>query len=414
MSTIPEPRPTYDTPPTQNLVAPNRFFWIALPYAIYIGFTTNGTVSLLLRRAGMPVDHVANAIALLGIPSSIYFLWSPLADIWTSRRVWHLLSTVASAAALAVGCLLLEHSPQLAVWTFFAGLIFCMLISAAFGGLMASMIAPEGRTRASAWVQASNLGGGAIGPGIILYLALHLRLYLWVPLATLLLLLPAVLVLSLREPPHRPSPGFREHLRRVGHELRDTCLTSKNFFGLLLLLLPPGAGALIGLLPAISPDYNVSGSAVVWINGIGGGSLLALGCLAGILLPRFDRRVAYALSGTVNALPAFYLAFARPSYQVYMVGTIVYLFAIGITCTLSMDLMLDIVGAVGHSGSLRFSILSSLSYVPTAYMTWLEGRAATTYGFRGVPALEAISSLVDLPLIALWLWYRRRERPDTA
>ena len=404
-----ETDPDLDSPPSHNLVAPNRFLWIVLPYAIYIGFTTNGAVSLLLRRVGMPVDQVANAIALLGIPSSIYFLWSPLADLWISRRVWHFLATVGSGAALAFGSFALYRNPQLAVWIFFFGMIFCMLISSAYGGLIAAMLTPGSRTRAAAWAQASNLGGGAIGPGIILYLALHYRVAIWGPAAALLLIIPGLTVLFLREPPRHASPSFSAHLKRVGHELRETCLTSKNFFGLLLLLAPPGAGALIGLLPAISPDYGVAGSSVVWINGIGGGLLMAVGCLAGGWVPRFDRRVAYGLAGALNAIPAFYLVFASPTYRVYMVGTVVYLFTIGFTSTLSMDLVLDVVGAVGKSGSLRYSILTSCSYIPIAYMTWIEGRADKIWGFRAVPATEAISALFDLPLILIWIFWKRRK-----
>jgi PAT family beta-lactamase induction signal transducer AmpG len=414
LTTEVRPAADLDAPPSRNLAAPNLFFWIVLPYAAYMGFTTNGGLSLLLRQVGLSVEQVANAIALLGIPSTIYFLWSPLADVWMSRRAWYLAATLGSAGALAVGSLLLYRDPQLAVWVYFFGLVFCMLISSAYGGLIAAMLAPASRTRAAAWAQASNLGGGAIGPGLILYLALHLKPSLWVPLATLILALPGLVVLTLREPARQPSASFGAHLRRVGHELKATCLTSKNFFGLILLLAPPGAGALIGLLPAISPDYGVAGSSVVWINGVGGGSLMALGCLAGGWVPRFDRRVAYGLAGALNAIPAFYIAFAPATYRVYMVGTVVYLFTIGFTSTLSMDLVLDVVGAVGKSGSLRYSILSAFSYVPIAYMTWIEGRAARSYGFRAVPMVEALSALFDLPLIVLWIVWRRRRRADVA
>lgn len=416
MSTLPTPEAELcaDAPPSKNLAAPHRFFWIVLPYAIYIGFTTNGGVSLLLRRAGMPVDHVANAIALLGIPSTVYFLWSPLADMWIPRRAWHLLASLGSAAALALGSFALYRDPKIAVVCYFLGLIFCMLVSSAYGGLMAAMVAPESRTRAAAWAQASNLGGGAIGPGIVLYLALHYRPAVWIPLSAILLVAPGLTVLFLREPKRRVSPGFSVHLRRVGQELRDTCLKPKNFFGLLLLVAPPGAGALIGLLPAISPDYHVAGRSVVWINGIGGGTLMAIGCLFAGWLPRiFDRRVAYGLSGALVAIPAFYLAFAPAANGAYILGTVVYLFAIGITCTYSMDLVLDIVGAVGESGSLRYSILSALSYVPIAYMTWIEGLASRAHGFRAVPTVEAISALFDLPLIVLWVLWRRKRRLST-
>ena len=396
-------------PPERNLARPGSFFWVVLPYAVYMGFVTNGGVSFLLREVGMPIDQMANAIALLGIPSSIYFLWSPLADIWMPRRGWHLLSTIGSAAALAIGAIELYRNPHYAVWLFFIGLVFCMMISSAYGGLIASMLTPGSRTRAAAWAQASNLGGGAIGPGLILWLALHFRASVWAPLAALLVILPGLTVLFLKEPRRQASPGFAAHLRQVGYELKQTCLTPKNAFGLLLLLAPPGAGALIGLLPFIAQDYHVPGSSVVWINGIGGGSLMAIGCLAGGLVPaRLDRRLAYALAGALNAAPALFLALAPATYNVYMAGTVVYLFTIGFTSTVCLGLVLDVVGSVGKSGSLRFSILMSLSYIPIAYISAIDARVSRSHGFRAFPMVEAISSLFDLPLILLWIWWRRR------
>jgi PAT family beta-lactamase induction signal transducer AmpG len=409
----PAPDPSY-RPPDHNRTAPHRFFWIALPYAIYIGFVTNGGVSYLLRRAGMPATHVANAVALLGIPSALYFLWSPLADLALPRRWWHLLATVCTALALTSGSLLLPHHSEAAVWLYFAGLIFCMLISSAYGGLIASMIAPPSRNRTSAWTQASNLGGGALGPGLILFLALHTPPAVWTVAAALLVLLPGLAVLGLREPVRPRGPGLVSHWRTVGRELRLTCLTPKNAFSLVLLLAPPGAGALIGLLPAIAVDYRVSGNSVVWINGIGGGLLMALGCLLGGWLPaRLDRRIAYALTGAVVALPAFFLALAPPTPRTYLAGTVLYLIAIGSTSTVCMSLVLDIVGAVGHGGSLRFSMLMACSYIPISYMSWAEGFAAAHFGgFRTFPMAEAISCLFDLPLVAVWVLSRRRAAPQ--
>ena len=403
--------PQLDRPPARNLAAPHRFLWIVLPYAIYIGFTTNGGASYLMREVGMPADKVANAIALLGIPSSLYFLWSPLADLWLPRKWWHLLMTLGSAASLALGSLLLYRNAQAAVWLFFFGMVFCMLISSSYGGLISAMIAPESRTRTAAWAQASNLGGGAIGPGVILYLALHWKAPAWASVAALLVILPGLTVLLLKEPVRHTKPSFATHWRAVGRELRLTCLTPRNAFGLILLLAPPGAGALIGLLPAIATDYHVNGASVVWINGIGGGLLMAVGCLAGGWVPaKLDRRIAYALAGALNAGPAFYLALAPATHDAYMVGTVVYLFTIGFTSTVCMGLVLDVVGAVGHSGSLRYSILMACSYVPIAYMSWLEGLAEHHWGFRAFPMVEALSSLFDLPLILVWLLWRPRKQ----
>jgi MFS family permease len=397
--------------PSRNLAAPHRFLWIVLPYAIYIGFTTNGGASYLLRQAGMTVEQIANAVALLGIPSSIYFLWSPLADVWMPRRWWHLTCTLGAAGELAIGSFVLYRNAHAAVWIYFFGMVFCMQISSAYGGLISEMVAEKSRTRAAAWAQASNLGGGAIGPGVVLYLALHLRVSLWAPAAAALMILPGLTVLLLKEPKRHAHPGFAAHWRRVGRELRATCVNRTNVLALILLLAPPGAGALIGLLPALAPDYHVSGESVVWINGIGGGLLMALGCLAGGWVPaRIDRRVAYAVAGAVVAIPAIFIAFAPANSIAYIAGTVIYLFFIGLTSTLCMGLVLDVVGAVGSSGSLRYSALMALSYVPIAYMTWIEGRAARIWGFRAVPATEAISCLFDLPLLLLWFLWRRDER----
>jgi hypothetical protein len=67
------------------------------------------------------------------------------------------------------------------------------------------------------------------------------------PIAAIVIVAPAMVVLSLEEPPRRKSPSFRAHLRQVAHELRETCLSPKNAFGFLLLL-APGAGALVWLI----------------------------------------------------------------------------------------------------------------------------------------------------------------------
>jgi hypothetical protein len=42
-------------------------------------------------------------------------------------------------------------------------------------------------------------------------------------------------------------------------------------------------------------------------------------------------------------------------------------------------------------------------------MTWIEGRASSAWGFRAVPATEAISALFDLPVILVWIFWKRRQ-----
>jgi len=51
-------------------------------------------------------------------------------------------------------------------------------------------------------------------------------------------------------------------------------------------------GAAQSLLPAVASHYGVGVSGVMWMNGVGGGVMLAVGSLSGALIPGdWDRRL---------------------------------------------------------------------------------------------------------------------------
>ena len=47
-----------------------------------------GVLSYLLREQGVGIGRSSEIIALLILPQTIYFLWSPITDFWIRRRTW--------------------------------------------------------------------------------------------------------------------------------------------------------------------------------------------------------------------------------------------------------------------------------------------------------------------------------------
>jgi hypothetical protein len=69
----------------------------------------------VLRRQGVPVDRIAEIVALASIPNVWYFLYSPVVDLGLHRRTWILLS--ASTAAVFAALAVLSSAGSLAILT---------------------------------------------------------------------------------------------------------------------------------------------------------------------------------------------------------------------------------------------------------------------------------------------------------
>jgi hypothetical protein len=72
---------------------------------------------------------------------------------------------------------------------------------------------------------------------------------------------------------------------QIGKELWAVVRSPVRGWSTLLLLAPGGTGAAQSLLPAIASHYGVGTSGVMWMNGVAGGAMLALGSLTGAVIP---------------------------------------------------------------------------------------------------------------------------------
>jgi hypothetical protein len=248
---------------------------------------------------------------------------------------------------------------------------------------------------------AGQLGGGALGAAVILWLAAR------IPIATVGLCLAAVIALpgflpfTIPEPSPEPSPWFKGRLGQISKEIWAIARSPERRWSTLLLLAPGGTGAAQSLLPAIASHYGMGATGVMWTNGVGGGVMLALGSLCGALIPGdWDRRLTYAWAGLTNALAALVLLTAnRPS--VYLVGTAFYLITEGLCWARSTALMVEIVGVQTRDASTLYSVLNAIVTIPLLYMIKLDGLGFGKFGTHGLLWTDAAANLLMFAVVAV-------------
>ena len=373
---------------------PWLFSLLILPLGIIVGVKAT-PLPFLLAKAGVPVDQIATISSIVNLPGVLLFLWAPLVDIKLRRRTWLAIGIFGAALSVCIYFPLIGPAHVTLMTTLILlGSIPEALIMAGCGGLMVSTLSSFAQAKASAWWQAGFLGGGALGGAAVMWLAVRMPL-LAVGLCTAVLIaLPGFLPFSVPEDSPMTPEWFQGRLRRIGREIWDVLRTPERRWSLVLLVAPGGTGAAMFLLPAIASQYGVGATGVTWINGIGGGGMMALGALCGTLIPGdWDRRLMYAVAGAMNALAAIALLAAnRPS--VYLLGTALYLITNGFCAVWFTALMAEIVGSAARDASTLFTILNSVGSLSVIYMIRLDGVGYHHLGTYGLLWTDAAGSLL--------------------
>src|SRR3984885_12229922 len=266
--------------------APWIFGLMSVPHAVVTGGVTGSLVSYLLRQQGVSPHYIANQRALLLLPGSLFFLWSPVTDFLLRRRTWFLASSAAAALAVMLALEMKSYASRAAVTLLWIASCLILLGSAALGGLVASLMRQDQKTRVGCFLQAGNLAGGALSGGGLLLLASHVSKLTLGVAAAAITLVPALPVLWFDEPPvAKRGKGFGEEMVVMGREFKKTFLRLSALPEVLLLVSPLGSGGAIGILSSIARDYGVSGNQVAWTNGLVGGVLTFAGAIAMALMP---------------------------------------------------------------------------------------------------------------------------------
>lgn len=372
------------------------------------GIVQGGVLGYLLSRQGAGSAVQAHLIGLLSLPTSLYFLWSPITDFFVRRRTWLLGGAVAAAVLMGLSFEQPRLSSSGAVTLAFLAACCSQLVVSSAGGMMGALHSERTRRTASALYQAGAMGFGALSAWVLIYLSARVGREALALTAAALIAGPALAVVAAPRQMHIAGGTFRATIRRVWDEFRITFFRWDALPYVACMTFPMGTGAAIGLLPGIAVQYGVNGDEVAWINGLLGGLLIAAGAGAmSLVRTRIRVPVLYMIVALVNcaSLAIVWLGPVRP--RTYDLGVLLYLFTVGCCYAMFTAVVLEFLGNSGKSGSTRYSIINSLGNIPVLYMLQVDGWGGEHWGGRGLAGAEGIVGAIGAAALLAWLLMRK-------
>jgi PAT family beta-lactamase induction signal transducer AmpG len=355
---------------------------LIIPFGLVTGFISV-TLGYLLGNAGVKAEGVAALVAVSFIPQTWKFLWAPIADLTLTRKHWYALSALFSGIGLAaLGAIppAAASLPLMSAVAFGASLATTFL-AMSVESLMAYGTPDAERGRAGGWFQAGNLGGFGIGGGAALWIAENLP-QPWLPGATLgvvcIVCCFALAFIAEPEKFERP-PRVLASVVQVVRDLWSVVRSRPGFLALLICFLPISTGAVTNLWAAIAADWRAPATTVALVTGALGGVASAIGCLVGgYWCDRMERKKAYWVFGIAQSACAIAMALSPRTEFVYISYVMLYAFISGLTYAAFSAVVLE---AIGHgAAATKYNVFASLSNMPIAYMTLVEGWAHTRWG----------------------------------
>ena len=368
---------------------PLVFLLLIIPFGAATGFLTV-TITYLLGKAGVDPVTIAVLTGLSFLPHTFKFLYAPLVDLTWKRKYWFGLASITSALGIALlGMIPATEAglPWLRILVV-VGNFSTAFLSLAVESLLAYNTAPDQLGRTAGWFQAGNLGGGGLGGGLALVIAENTTLT-WLPgvvLATICLLTGIAIFFTTEPEPHLPlladeKPGAApahpawstwRAIQRVLLDLWQVARSRMGYLGLLICFLPIGSGAAGNLFPLFAPEWGATANDVAATSGALSGLLSAVGCMVGgYFCDRMDRKQAYALFGVLMSACAVLMAWAPHNLNMYYLFVLSYGFISGLCFASFTAVTLEAIGT--GAAATKYSIFSSLSNTPIAYMGILNG-----------------------------------------
>jgi PAT family beta-lactamase induction signal transducer AmpG len=377
---------------------PSVFLFLIVPFGAMGGYLSVA-IGYQLTQAGVSVEEVAALIAASYIPQTWKFLWAPVADMTLSRKTWYLLAGLVSALGIFVTGAVPADATSLPL--LYAAVLISNVASTflamATESLMVYNTPPELQGRAGGWFQAGNLGGNGLGGGAGLWMAQTLP-DPWMAgavLAVACALCGAALWFVPEPPPLARTGHYGRMLVAVLKDLGQVARARAGILALLICFLPIGSGAASNLWAAVADDWHASANTVALATGVFSGIVSALGCLfGGYGSDRMDRKTAYALYGLLMAISTIAMALAPRTETMYVVFTLIYAFIQGLTYAGFTAVVLETIGL--GAAATKYNLYASLSNMPIAYMTLVDGWAHTRWGAAGLLNVEAGFGVVGI------------------
>lgn len=428
----PPPPPPAQEPLAQprNHLPPALFGLLIIPFGIVTGYC-GVTLPRVFEQQGVTTTAIAAFQALAGQPHSFKFIIEPALDARFRKQRWFVVSIGLTALFMLLAVLLQPmrqgvsiggaHIGQLALMgaVLFGANAAVATSSGAMHALMAITLPTEKKGAAAGWAMAGNLGGFGIGGAVGLLLTQRLPPAVAAISMAALVLATSAPALFIRE----NIPESHPILKAIGHLLRDAWTTLKSregWTGLVICLCPIGSGGLSGLFSDMASKYQATDEQVALVNGLFGGIVSALGCVAGgYVADRINRRLAYGLAGSLAGAIALVMSFLPMTPDVYTGGCLAYSFAIGVGYAAWAAFVLDLMGH-GAGVATKHAILAAAGNQATSYMLVFDGLAADGHvlggllgvGPRAALRADALGTALGLAVLsAMLIIVARSKRP---
>jgi PAT family beta-lactamase induction signal transducer AmpG len=378
------------------------------------GVVQGGALGYLLSQHGVGSGGQSHMIFLLALPTSLYFLWSPITDFFVRRRSWLLGGGLSAAVLMGVAFQQKNLSGRMSMLLMLISACCVQLVVSSCGGMMGTMRSEMGKRKASSFYQAGSMGFGALTAWVLVWLSSRVSQGTLGWVAAGLIGLPTLAALLAPKQEEIATGTLGATARRVGGEFKATFWRVAALPYIACMLYPGASGSAIGLLPGIAHQYGVSGDSVAWINGLVGGLLVAAGSgVMALVKVRPRAPVLYMIVALINCIGLFVIMLGPLRPATYLVGVLLYLFTVGCCYAMFTTVVLEFLGDSGKSGSGRYSIINSMGNVPVLYMALVDGWGGDKWGGRGLAGAEAIvGGMGALVLLAYFLTLGRRNAAD--
>jgi PAT family beta-lactamase induction signal transducer AmpG len=389
---------------------PWRYGLLILPFGVSGGFLTV-TLAWLLNAAGVAPTEVATLIALAYVPHTWKFFWAPVIDLAWQRRAWYVLGALGCALGTAALGSLPAGAPSLPLMgaIVLATNLAATLVGMAVESLMAHATSDAEKGRAAGWFQAGNLGGLGVGGGAGLWMVQSLGV---TPAVSAMVLgaVCALCVLGLRglaeaAPQAAPCggatlPTLWTRVRAAMGDLWVVARSRRGALAILVCFLPIGSGAASNLWSVAAGDWQASANTVALVSGTLGGVVAALGCLAGgYICDRMNRQLAYCLFGGLMVALGVGMGLSPRDELRFIVFATAYAFVQGLTYAGFSALVLEAIGR--GAAATKYSLLASLSNMPIAWVTLVDGWAYERHGPAALPLADAATGTAGLLVFGL-------------
>ena len=381
---------------------PLAFLVLLFPFGASNGYVVV-TLGYLLSHRGVSVEAIAALSALALLPQTWKFAWAPIVDTTLTPKSWYAIGAFTTGGLIALtGIIPIRPNEMTAI----SVLVFFFSLTSSFLGMATESLAAHAtedaeKGRVGGWLQAGNLGGSGIGGGLGLWVAQHAGIAWLSPVAVGLLCAAcslALLVVFEKERRVR-RPNYLADLVDVLKDVWAIARSRLGYLALLILFLPIGTGAASNLWAAIAQDWHASADAVALVNGTLGGVVSTFACVAGGYISDWmDRKAAYCLFGILIAVCALVMAAAPRTQAMFVTFTLLYAAILGGAYSAFSAVTLEAIGR--GAAATKYNLMASLSNVPIAYLTLVDGWAQTHWGSGGMLIAEALIGVLAIGFFA--------------